>query len=324
MTERAGIQSMENTRTDKTINEKSTSEKSSGVKPGDGTGEGMLCLCATPIGNLEDMPPRAVRMLKEADLIAAEDTRSSLKLIRHFDIHTPLTSYHEFNKIQKGHELVNKMKQGVKVALITDAGMPAVSDPGEDLVRMCREEGIKVTCAPGASAFVTALALSGFGARRFCFEGFLPRDKKEKQEVLEDLKNERRTIILYEAPHRLKRTLAELQNALGSRKIAICRELTKIYETVLTITLDEAVSYYEENEPRGEYVLVIEGLSSSEIKQQRQALYENLSVTEHLQRYLDTGMDRKEAMKAAAKDRGVSKRDIYKELLEEEEAADKD
>ena len=285
----------------------------------DGAPEGRLCLCATPIGNLEDMPPRAVRMLKEADLIAAEDTRSSLKLVRHFDIHTPMTSYHEFNRIQKGHELVAKMKQGLKVALITDAGMPAVSDPGEDLVRMCHEEGIAVTCAPGPSAFVTALALSGFSARRFCFEGFLPRDKKEKQEVLEDLKTERRTVILYEAPHRLKRTLADLADALGDRKIAICRELTKIYETVFTTTLQEAVSYYEDNEPRGEYVLVIEGVSSRELAQQRQAQYADLTVTEHLQRYLDMGMDRKESMKAVAKDRGVSKRDIYSELLKEEQ-----
>ena len=281
--------------------------------------EGMLYLCATPIGNLEDMTPRAVRILREADLIAAEDTRNSLRLLNHFQIHTPLTSYHEYNKIQKAQELVLRMKQGTKVALITDAGMPGISDPGEDLVRMCLEADIPVTCVPGACAAVTALTISGLPSRRFCFEAFLPREKRERQAVLLELQKETRTIILYEAPHRLKRTLKELYEALGERRIALCRELTKVHETVSTAMLSEAIAFYEENEPRGEYVLVLSGTDRRELEREKQLAFQEQPLKEHLQCYLDSGMDRKEAMKAVAKDRGIPKREVYQALLDDDE-----
>lgn len=278
--------------------------------------QGELFLCATPIGNLEDITMRVVRTLKEVDVIAAEDTRNSRKLLNYFEIKTPMTSYHEYNKIEKAYNLVEQMKSGKNIALITDAGTPGISDPGEDLVRICYEEGIKVTSLPGASACVTALTLSGMGTRRFCFEAFLPSDKKEKQDILEELKTETRTIILYEAPHRLVRTLEELKENLGDRKITVCRELTKKHETCFRTTLKEAVLFYRENEPRGECVLVLEGRSRIEMKQEKQEEWKSLSVIEHVEYYLNQGMDKKEAMKHAAKDRGVSKREIYQELLQ--------
>lgn len=277
--------------------------------------QGKLYLCATPIGNLEDITLRVLRVLKEADLIAAEDTRNSIKLLNHFEIKTPMTSYHEYNKIEKGRYLIEQMKNGKNVALITDAGTPGISDPGEELVRMCHEEGVEVTSLPGASACVTALTMSGLPTRRFCFEAFLPSDRKEKQAVLDELKEEMRTIIIYEAPHRLVRTLQELLEVLGDRKVTVCRELTKKHETVFASHLEEALTYYTEHEPKGECVLVIEGKSRRQAEQESRQQWESLSVEEHMAVYTEKGMERKEAMKQVAKDRGVSKRVIYQMLL---------
>lgn len=276
---------------------------------------GKLYLCATPIGNLEDMTFRVIRTLKEVDLIAAEDTRNSIKLLNHFEIQTPMTSYHEYNKIEKGRKLVEKLQSGMNIALITDAGTPGISDPGEELVKMCYEAGIEVTSLPGAAACVTALTLSGLSTRRFAFEAFLPSDKKEKQEVLKELIDETRTIILYEAPHRLIRTLQELLEHLGNRKVTVCRELTKKHETAFATTLEEAVAYYEANEPKGECVLVVEGKSREELRQEAVAKWEEMSIPEHMDYYLSQGIDKKEAMKKVAKDRGIGKRDVYQELL---------
>ncbi len=279
---------------------------------------GKLSLCATPIGNLGDMTPRVVETLREADLIAAEDTRNSLKLMTHFDIHTPMTSYHEYNKVEKARELVDQMLQGKHVALITDAGTPAISDPGEVLVAMCQEAGIPVTSLPGPAACITALTLSGLSTRRFCFEGFLPPDKKEREEILQELETETRTLILYEAPHHLVKTLEKLREHLGNRRITLCRELTKRFEEAKPTTLEEALSFYETNEPRGEYVLVIEGRSREELKEADRAKWADLDIEDHMKLYEEQGMDRKAAMKAVATDRGVSKRDIYRALLKEE------
>lgn len=280
--------------------------------------KGTLYLCATPIGNLEDMTFRAVRILKEVDVIAAEDTRNSVKLLNHFDIHTPMTSYHEFNKIDKGQYLVKRLLEGENIALITDAGMPGISDPGEELVRMCRDAGVPVTAVPGACACVTALVISGRPTRRFCFEAFLPTDKKERRAVLEELKTETRTSIIYEAPHRLVKTLQELLNELGDRKITVCKELTKKHETGFDTTLKEAVPYYEQNEPRGEYVLVLEGCSRQQMEQEAKDAWKEMSLGDHMKLYEEQGMNRKDAMKQVAKDRGVGKREIYQALLEEE------
>lgn len=280
-------------------------------------GIGELYLCATPIGNLEDMTFRCIRVLKEADVIAAEDTRNSIKLLNHFEIKTPMTSYHEFNKVEKARVLVEKMLKGETVALITDAGTPGISDPGEELVRQCIEAGIKVTSVPGAAACINALIMSGMPTRRFCFEAFLPSDKKEKADVLEQLKAEQRTIIIYEAPHRLLRTLTELESALGGmRKIAVCKELTKRHETVYRDTISGALGYYTANEPKGEYVLVIEGRSPKELLEEKRAAWDDMSIEEHFNMYVSRGMDKKDAMKLVAKDRGVSKRDIYNALLD--------
>lgn len=276
---------------------------------------GKLYLCATPIGNLEDMTYRVVRTLQEADLIAAEDTRNSIKLLNHFEIKTPMTSYHEYNKIEKGKKLVEKLQSGMNIALITDAGTPGISDPGEELVKMCYESGIEVTSLPGAAACITALTLSGLSTRRFAFEAFLPTDKKEKQEILKELANETRTMILYEAPHRLIKTLKELRDTVGNRKITICRELTKRHETAFATTLEEAISYYECNEPKGECVLVLEGKSRTEIREEEISRWEEMSVEEHMEYYLSQGIEKKEAMKRVAKDRGVGKREIYQALL---------
>ena len=275
---------------------------------------GTLYLCATPIGNLEDMTFRAVRVLGEVDLIAAEDTRNSIKLLNHFDIHTPMTSYHEYNKYEKGRRLVEKLLDGKDIALITDAGTPGISDPGEELVRMCCEAGIRVTSLPGAAACITALTISGLPTRRFAFEAFLPSDKKEREAVLEELERETRTIILYEAPHRLQKTLQVLADRLGSRRVAVCRELTKKHETAFRAVLPEAAEYYKVNEPKGECVLVIEGLSRQEIEREKQEKWEEMSIEEHFQYYISQGLDRKEAMKKTAKNRGVQKREIYNYL----------
>lgn len=276
---------------------------------------GKLYLCATPIGNLEDITYRVVRTLKEVDLIAAEDTRNSIKLLNHFEIKTPMTSYHEYNKIDKGHYLVGQLLEGKNIALITDAGTPGISDPGEELVAMCYESGIEVTSLPGAAACITALTLSGLSTRRFAFEAFLPADKKEKKKVLQELVNETRTLILYEAPHRLVRTLEELYQVLGDRRITVCRELTKKHETAFRTTLSQALEWYTQNEPKGECVLVVEGKDRKELEQEEQKKWEEMSLEEHMEYYVQQGIDRKEAMKKVAKDRGISKRDVYQELL---------
>lgn len=280
---------------------------------------GKLYLCATPIGNLEDITFRVIRTLKEVDLIAAEDTRHSIKLLNHYEIKTPMTSYHEFNKKEKGPKLIEQLLQGVSIALITDAGTPGISDPGEDLVKLSIEAGIEVTSIPGPVACITALTLSGLSTRRFAFEAFLPSDKKDKQQVLKELQNETRTIILYEAPHRLLKTLKALSDVLGDRKITIVKELTKKFENASTFTILEALKYYSEEEPKGEFVLVIEGKPREEMIKEEQEQWSSMSLKEHMNLYLKQGMNKKEAMKAVSLDRGVSKRDIYQQLLMLEE-----
>jgi probable S-adenosylmethionine-dependent methyltransferase, YraL family len=277
--------------------------------------QGKLYLCATPIGNLEDITLRVLRTLEESDLIAAEDTRNSIKLLNHFGIKTPMTSYHEYNKIEKAHELVGKMKSGQNVALITDAGTPGISDPGEELVRICYESGIEVTSLPGACACITALTLSGLSTRRFAFEAFLPREKKERAAILSVLETETRTIILYEAPHHLLKTLEELHAALGNRRLTLCRELTKRFETAFTTTIADAISYYEQQEPKGEFVLVIQGKSMKDLQEEKQRQWLEIPLTEHMEHYESQGIPRKEAMKLVAKDRGISKREVYAMLL---------
>ena len=279
---------------------------------------GTLYLCATPIGNLEDITFRVLRTLREVDLIAAEDTRNSIKLLNHFEIKTPMTSYHEFNKIEKAYQLVEQLREGKNVALITDAGTPGISDPGEELVRICTEEGISVTSLPGASACVTALTMSGLPTRRFAFEAFLPRDKRERADILDQLKDETRTIILYEAPHHLKKTLEELYEVLGDRKLALCRELTKRYEEKTLTTIYESIKYHKEHEPRGEYVLIVDGKTFKELKQKEIESWKSMSFEEHMMFYENQGIERKEAMKLVAKDRGLSRRDVYQALLSAE------
>ena len=280
------------------------------------TGQGMLYLCATPIGNLEDITFRVIRTLKEVDLIAAEDTRNSIKLLNHFEIKTPMTSYHEHNKVEKAKVLVDKMRAGPNIALITDAGTPGISDPGEELVRQCHEAGIQVTSLPGAAACITALTMSGQPTRRFVFEAFLPFDKKERADVLEELKNETRTIIIHEAPHHLAALIDELTGVLGGdRSVSICKELTKRYEKVWKTTLEEASQFYKSLQPRGEYVLVIAGRDRQELKLEKQKSWDAMSIQEHVAMYENQGIDRKEAMRMAAKDRGISKRDVYQQLL---------
>lgn len=276
---------------------------------------GKLYLCATPIGNLEDITYRVLRTLQEVDLIAAEDTRNSIRLLNHFEIKTPMTSYHEYNKIDKAYQLVDKLREGKNIALITDAGTPGISDPGEDLVRICYEEGIEVTSLPGPAACITALTMSGLATRRFAFEAFLPREKKERARILEELKDETRTIILYEAPHHLVATLEELYETLGDRAITVCRELTKRYEEKRKTTLSQCLVYYKDTDPRGEYVLVIEGKSFEELEAEARKSWEDMSLEEHMAVYENQGIDRKEAMKLVAKDRGISKRDVYQSLL---------
>ncbi len=276
---------------------------------------GTLFLCATPIGNLEDITLRVLRTLQEVDLIAAEDTRNSIKLLNHFQIKTPMTSYHEYNKIDKGRFLVEKMLSGENIALITDAGTPGISDPGEELTAMCYEAGIPVTSLPGPAACITALTLSGLPTRRFAFEAFLPMEKKERQAVLEELKNETRTIILYEAPHKLVKTLGDLYKALGNRKMTLCRELTKKHETAFQTTIEELIHYYGEEKPLGECVLVIQGKSRLEMEKEAQASWESIPIEEHMRQYEEKGISRKEAMKLVAKDRGMTKRDVYQYLI---------
>ena len=279
------------------------------------TTAGTLYLCATPIGNLGDITERVLRTLEEVDLIAAEDTRNTLRLLNHFGIKKPLTSYHEYNKFTKAEELITKLHNGQNIAVVTDAGTPAISDPGEVIAAMCIEQGIRVTSLPGACALITALTMSGMPSRRFCFEGFLPPDKKERRYILEQLKREERTTILYEAPHHLRGTLQELYDNLGDRKITLCRELTKKFEEALPMTLASAIVYYSGNEPRGEYVLVMAGADRAALEEEKRGRFEEMTLEEHMAMYTDQGLSRKEAMKKVAADRGVSKRDIYKELL---------
>jgi len=275
---------------------------------------GKLYLCATPIGNLGDMTARCVEILRSVDLIAAEDTRNSIKLLNHFDIHTPMTAYHEYNRYDKAEELVGKLLEGQNIACITDAGTPGISDPGEVLAAKCIEQGIEVVSVPGACACISALIVSGLPTRRFRFEGFLPPEKKERAAVLENLKNDAATLIFYEAPHHLLKTLEGLLSALGDRKIAVCKELTKLHEQVFRTTIGEAVRYYTENEPRGEYVLVIEGRSMNDLEKEAQEAFSEIPLEDHLQLFLDRGMDRMEAMKQVAKERGLSKREVYRLL----------
>lgn len=276
---------------------------------------GTLYLCATPIGNLKDITARVLETLEQADMIAAEDTRNSIHLLTHFGIKTPMTSYHEYNKIEKAHWLIDRLKEGKDIALITDAGTPAISDPGEVLVRMCQAEGITVTSLPGPAACITALTLSGLPTRRFCFEGFLPPDKKERKEILEEMAAELRTMILYEAPHHLKKTLQELYDSIGDRKVTICRELTKKFETVLPTTFSDAIAMYEKEDPRGEYVLVIAGKDREQVRMEAQQKWEDMDIEEHVALYERQGIPRKEAMKRAAADRGMRKREIYEYLV---------
>ena len=276
---------------------------------------GILYLCATPIGNLGDMTARVLETLQQVDLIAAEDTRNSIHLLTHFGIRTPMTSYHEYNKTEKAYQLIGQLKAGKNIALITDAGTPAISDPGEVLVKMCLEEGITVTSLPGPAACITALTLSGLPTRRFCFEGFLPSDKKEKKAVLQELERETRTMILYEAPHHLIRTLRELYEVLGNRKITICRELTKKFETILPTTFSAALAMYETESPRGEYVLVIAGKDRTLLEEEEKKKWEEMTILEHVAFYEEQDIDRKEAMKRVAADRGISKREVYDYLL---------
>jgi 16S rRNA (cytidine1402-2'-O)-methyltransferase len=277
--------------------------------------EGTLYLVATPIGNLEDITLRAIRVLKEADLVAAEDTRTSGVLLSHFEIHTPVTSYHEFNKLEKADYLVEQMLSGKTVACITDAGTPGISDPGEELVRKCVEEGIPVYSVPGPAACITAVTSSGLSCRRFSFEAFLPKDKRERQRVLDEIKDDTRTIIIYEAPHHLKKTLAELAGVLGGdRRLVLCRELTKRFEEKQQMTFSEAIDFYNENEPRGEYVLVIEGKSKEEQQAERQQAFSEMTLEEHMALYTAKGMSEKDAMKAVARDLGTNKREIYRRL----------
>ena len=280
---------------------------------------GILYLCATPIGNLEDITLRVLRTLKEADLIAAEDTRNTIKLLNHFNIKTPMTSYHEHNKTSKAVYLVGRLLDGINIALVTDAGTPGISDPGEEIVKKAYEAGIQVTSLPGACACITALTLSGLPTRRFAFEAFLPSDKKERKTIISSIKDETRTTIIYEAPHHLKNTLSELYSTLGNRKITICRELTKIHETVQLTTLQEAENYYRQNQPKGEYVLILEGCSIDEKKKKKQENWQQISISSHMDIYLSKGIPKKEAMKKVASDRGISKRDVYNYLLNSNE-----
>jgi 16S rRNA (cytidine1402-2'-O)-methyltransferase len=277
---------------------------------------GTLYVCGTPIGNMEDITLRVLRTLKEVDIIAAEDTRQSVKLLNYYDIKTPLTSYHEHNKEAKGPRLVSMLKEGKNIAIVTDAGMPGISDPGEDLIALCYEEGIPVTVVPGATAVITALVLSGLPTRSYVFEGFLPTNKKQRREIITRIASETRTVVIYEAPHHLVDTLTELCEEMGDRYAAAVRELTKRHETVNRATLNELKAYFEENEPKGEFVVVIHGKDAQSVRAEEIASFEQMSISEHYQSYISSGMDSKSAMKQVARDRGVGKRDIYKALTE--------
>lgn len=280
---------------------------------------GILYLVATPIGNLEDMSYRSVRILSEVDYIAAEDTRHTLKLLNHFDISKKMVSYHEHNKAAKGQEIITDILNGKDVALVTDAGTPAISDPGEDLVKLCHEAGIEVTSVPGPVALITGLILSGLDTRRFVFEGFLPMKKKERLERLTSLSSETRTMIFYEAPHKLKATLKDFEKTFGeTRLVVLTRELTKKFEEIKRVTVEEALAFYNDNDPRGEYVVMVEGLSDEAAKVLNASPLNQLSLEEHLAHYLSEGLSKKEAIKCIAKDREQPKRDIYNYFIDKE------
>lgn len=274
----------------------------------------MLYICGTPIGNMEDITLRVIRILGEVDLIAAEDTRQTVKLLNHFDIKTPLTSYYEHNKAVKGPQLINMLKEGKDIALVTDAGMPCISDPGEDLIKLCVENEIEFTVAPGATAAVTALVLSALNARSYIFEGFLPKNKKQRKEILDRLINEKRTVIFYEAPHHLVAALEDIYNTVGDRNIAAVREITKKHETVNRGSVSQVLDYFRENEPKGEFVLVLEGADTESVKQNEIEKYSNMTIEEHYNMYVASGMNDKAAMKQVAKDRGIGRREVYAEV----------
>lgn len=278
---------------------------------------GMLYLVATPIGNLDDITLRALKVLKEVDIIAAEDTRQTVKLLNHFEIKKPLISYFEHNKLERGNYLVQLLKEGKSIALVSDAGSPGISDPGEDLVRLAAENGLTVTMAPGPVAAVMGLVLSGLPAGRFVFEGFLPMNKRTRKERIRALKNEVRTIVLYEAPHKLIYTLKDLRDELGERKIVLARELTKKFEELLRCTLDEAIAKYEAMPPKGEFVLILEGANGSEILEEEKKKWDELTLVQHVEFYLNQGMDKKAAIKKVSEDRGVSKREVYNSYIKE-------
>lgn len=276
---------------------------------------GKLYLVPTPIGNLKDMTFRAVDTLRSVDIIACEDTRQSLKLLNHFGIKKSLISYHKHNENGKSEDIINMLKEGKNVAIVSDAGTPGISDPGEVIVKKCIEGQIEFEVLPGATAITTALVYSGVDTTKFLFRGFLPRENKERIPIIEDLKDRTESLIFYEAPHRILNTLNFLYENLGDRKIAICRELTKMYEEIIRLKLSEAISYYEENSPRGEYVLVIEGKSKEEIEKEEKAKWEDLSIEDHIKLYINEGLSKKDAIKKVAKDRKLNKSEVYKYSL---------
>ena len=275
---------------------------------------GKLYVCPTPIGNLEDITYRTLRVLNEVDLIAAEDTRHTIKLLNHFEINKTLTSYHEHNKLTKGPILIDKLLEGINIALVSDAGMPGISDPGQDLVALCIDCGIDIEVLPGASAFVIALVGSGLPSWKFAFEGFLDRDKKSKKKRLEEIRYEERTLIIYESPHRLKESLKFMEEVLGDRKIAVCRELTKKHEEYMRSNISQVRAYYEDNDPRGEYILIVEG--SNETRPDKKDSYDGLDERAYVIKLMEEGLSKKDAIKMVAKDRKLKKDLVYKEVLD--------
>ena len=273
---------------------------------------GKLYLCATPIGNLEDITYRVVRTLEEVDLIAAEDTRNSIKLLNHFEIKTPMTSYHEHNKIEKGRKLVEKLQAGVNIALITDAGTPGISDPGSVVVRKCIENNIPFEVLPGATAITTALVYSGLDTTKFIFRGFIPRETKERKILTEEIKDKKETLIFYESPHRLIDSLDYLKQSLGNRDIAVCRELTKLHEDIYRGSIQDAYNWFLENKPRGEFVLVISGKSDSEFRAEKEKELSGITIEQHLINLINQGIDKKDAIKIVAKEREIPKKEVYK------------
>ena len=277
---------------------------------------GKLYLVGTPIGNLKDITLRALETLRECDVVAAEDTRQTLKLLNHFNIKKAMISYHKFNENDKSSEIIDLLLSGKNIALVTDAGMPGISDPGSVIIKRCIEGNIPFEIIPGATALITALVYSGIDTDKFVFRGFLPRENKDKKEVLEEIKGYRDTIIIYEAPHRLKNTLVFIKEILGDRNISICRELTKLHENIFRDTIKDAIEYYAEKQPRGEYVLVISGKSDEDIQKERKAKWENITIQEHILNYIKQGFTKKEAIKMTSKERGIPKSEVYKHSLD--------